>query len=208
MNTLILTKTQKSFKCHDHPISCIALNSDATKVATASDQGTLVRVHDLPTQTKFREVRRGSDSCEIYSIHFSKDSRCLSVTSSKNTVHVFSLCKEFKNTSSTLQPLGLFSGFFNSEWSLFSVPWKVVTRTGENDDSDEEMDESLNRHICAIPLCDEKEEIYKMFTIGHDGKFVTHQFQFNPAKIEKLKGGSLFQLEQINPSEIAKNQEK
>lgn len=201
------TKTQKSFKCHDHPITSLSLNSDATKIATASDQGTLIRVFDLPTQTKFREVRRGSDTCDIHDIHFSKDSKCLVVTSSKNTIHIFSLCKEYKNTTSNLQSLGLFSGFFNSEWSLFSVPWKVPTRD-ESDDSDEEIDPMLAKHISAIPLCDDKEEIYKMFTIGYDGRFVTNQFQFNPAKMEKLKSGSLFQLEHINPSEIAKNQEK
>lgn len=199
------TRTSKTFKCHDSPVTCLSLNNDATKIATASEQGTLVRVFDLPTQTKFRELRRGSDSCEVYGIHFSKDSRCLSVTSSKNTVHVFSLCKEFKNTTSNLQPLGLLSGFFNSEWSLFAVPWKGGNAQTNDNDSDEESDTGTMRHISAIPLCDEKEEIYKMFTIGHDAKFITHQFQFNPAKIEKLRGGSLFQLEQITPNEIPKN---
>lgn len=200
------TKTRKSFKCHDHQITSLSLNSDATKIATASDQGTLIRVFDLPTQTKFREVRRGSDSCEIYGIHFSKDSKCLVVTSSKNTIHIFSLCKEHKNTTSNLQPLGLFTSFFSSEWSLFSVPWKAPLQNDE--DSDEDVDQTLNRHISAIPLCDDKEEIYKMFTIGYDGRFVTNQFQFNPSKMEKIKSGTLSQLEQINPSEIAKKQEQ
>lgn len=196
------SNTSKSFKCADHPIYIMSLNDDATKIATSSTLGTLIRIFDLPTQTKFREVRRGSDSCEIYGIHFSKDSKCLVVTSSKNTVHVFSLCKEHKNTKSSLQTLGLLSGFFNSEWSLFNVEWKAPTPTNSDDDEDKAFDPLCTKHISAIPLFDEKEEIYKMFTIGYNGKYVTHQFQFKPQKIEKLKGGNLFQLEQINPNEI------
>lgn len=197
------TKTQKSFKCHDHQITCLSLNSDATKIATSGDKGTLIRVFDLPTQTKFREVRRGSDSCEIYGIHFSKDSKCISVTSSKNTIHVFSLCKEHPNVGTTLSPLGLLNNYFNSEWSLFSVPWKPAD---VDSDSDEERDKDVLRykHIAGIPVCDDKEEIYKMFTIGYDGRFVTNSFQFNPAKIERLKSGSLYQLENSFQSEDVK----
>lgn len=205
--TNYVSNTHKTFKVSDHPIYTLSLNDDATKVATASTLGTLIRVFDLPTQTKFREVRRGSDSCEIFGIHFSADSKCLAVTSSKNTVHVFSLCKEFKNTKSSLQPLGLISGFFNSEWSLFNIEWKPPTPSVDDDD-ESEFDPLCTKHIAAIPLFDEKEEIYKMFTIGYDGRFVTHQFQFKPQKIEKLKGGSLFQLEQINPSEIPTKKNK
>jgi WD40 repeat protein len=190
-----VSNIHKTFRVSDHPINNLTLNNDATKVATASTLGTLVRVFDLPTQTKFREVRRGSDSCEIYGIHFSSDSKCLAVTSSKNTVHVFSLCKEYKNTKSTLQPLGLISGFFNSEWSLFNVEWKPPTANADSDDDEITFDPLCTKHIAAIPLFDEKEEIYKMFTVGYDGKFLTHQFQFKPQKIEKLKGGSLFKLD-------------
>lgn len=197
------TGARKSFRCHDNPIHNISLNSDATKIATAGTLGTLIRIFDLATQTKFREVRRGSDACDIHDIHFSKDSKCLAVTSSKNTVHIFSLCKEYNNTKSSLKPLGLFSGFFNSEWSLFSIPWKVQVVDDENSD-DENSDPLSAKHICSIPLCDEKDETYKMFTMGYDGKFTTHQFQFNPAKLEKLKSGSLFQIEVMTPSDTKK----
>jgi WD40 repeat protein len=199
------TKTHKSFFCHSNPISCLTLNSDATMVATASTNGTLVRISNLATQTKFREVRRGSDTAEIYGVHFSKDSRCLAVTSSKNTVHLFSLCKEFENTTSSFRSFSLVSDFLKSEWSLFNVSWKP---TMPSEDSEEIVDPMMNRHITAIPLCDDKEEVYKMFTIGYDGRFVTNQFQFNPAKMEKLKSGTLSQLEQINPNDIAKKPEK
>lgn len=190
--------TVKSMKCHDNVITRITLNSDATKFVTASAQGTLVRVFDLPTQTKFRELRRGSDTCDIYAAHFSKNSKCLAVTSNKNTIHIFSLCKEYTNTTSNLKPLSLFSGFFNSEWSLFSIPW--------NENGPQHNPDALeNKHICAIPICDEKDEVYKVFVIGYDGNFVTYQFKFNPDKLEKLKSGSLFQLETITPNEIPKS---
>ena len=87
----------------------------------------------------------------------------------------------------------MFSGFFNSEWSLFSIPWKAPTAEDQNDD--ETLDPLIGKHICAIPICEEKEETYKMFTVGYDGKFMTHQFQFNPEKLEKLKSGNIFNIE-------------
>ena len=198
------TGITKTFKCHDNPIHNICLNADSTKIATAGNLGTLIRIHDVATQTKFRELRRGSDSCDIHNIHFSKDSKCLVVTSSKNTIHVFSLCKEYKNTKSSLKPLGLglFNKFFNSEWSLFSIPWKLTPTDDSDIDNKSNIDNKYSKHISSIPICDEKEETYKMFTIGHNGKYISHQFQFNPAKLEKLKSGNLFEIEKMTQKDV------
>lgn len=198
----------KTMKCHDNPIHRISLNKDSTKFATCSVQGTLVRVFDLPTQTKFRELRRGSDACDIYGIHFSKNSKCMAVTSNRNTVHIFSLCKEYKNTSSKLRTLGVVSGFFNSEWSLFSLPWELHN-DDKSDTSSETSTSTFNsnneeRHLCAIPIWDENQDSYKIFIVGYNGDFETYEFKFNPDKIEKLRSGSLFQLDTILPVEIPK----
>jgi len=78
---------------HEAPLGCFALNAKGTRLATASERGTLVRIWDTVSGDKLQELRRGADVAEIYSICFSKDSKWLTLSSDKNTVHVFALDK-------------------------------------------------------------------------------------------------------------------
>ena len=52
-------------------------------VATASQQGTLVRVFDINRKVLIHEVRRGLDQAHISSLSFSRDSSKLLVASDK-----------------------------------------------------------------------------------------------------------------------------
>lgn len=74
---------------HDGIINCIALNSDGTRLATASEKGTLIRIFDTQKGTKLQEVRRGADKADIYSISFSPDSQFFCASSDKGTIHIF-----------------------------------------------------------------------------------------------------------------------
>lgn len=76
---------------HTGPIACLALNRDATRLATASDKGTLIRIFDTQTCQKLQELRRGVDTVEILSMTFDPLSRYLAVSSNKGTIHVFAL---------------------------------------------------------------------------------------------------------------------
>ncbi|CAG8442333.1 2041_t:CDS:2 [Ambispora gerdemannii] len=76
---------------HTGKLSCIALNEDGKKCASASEKGTLIRVFETSTGKLLNELRRGADRAEIYSISFNPDSTRLCVSSDKSTVHVFNL---------------------------------------------------------------------------------------------------------------------
>jgi WD40 repeat protein len=203
------TKISKTMKCHENMIKTITLNSNSTKFATTSAIGTLVRIFDVQTHAKMQELRRGSDSCEIYSVNFSKDSSSLVTTSSKNTVHLYSLCKDVKNKRSNLRAIGgMLSTYFQSEWSLLDVEWTTPQVVAETGDEPKELDEMLNKHIAAIPVVNERDGHYKLFIVGYDGRFTTYSFELTKSKsssgqkarkIEKLQSGNLFQLfERLN----------
>lgn len=78
-------------KAHDAELSQFALNSDGSKIASASEKGTLIRVWDCHTGEPLRELRRGMDRAEIYCIAFNNASTYLACSSDKGTVHIFSL---------------------------------------------------------------------------------------------------------------------
>jgi len=76
---------------HETHVACFALNTDGTRIATASEKGTLIRIFDTATGTKLQEVRRGLDKAEIYSLAFNTNSQWLACSSDKGTIHVFAL---------------------------------------------------------------------------------------------------------------------
>lgn len=78
---------------HETALACFALNFDGTRLATASEVGTLIRIFDTASGKCLQEVRRGADRAEIYSICFNFNSQWLACSSDKGTVHVFHLAK-------------------------------------------------------------------------------------------------------------------
>ena len=74
---------------HHSPITCVAINSDARLLATASNKGTIIRVFSLPHGRLVQQFRRGTYTAHIQSISFSSDSAFLSVVSDSGTVHIF-----------------------------------------------------------------------------------------------------------------------
>ncbi|KAI8608498.1 WD40-repeat-containing domain protein [Chytriomyces sp. MP71] len=75
---------------HSSDIKCIALDSTGCLLATASSNGTLIRVFDTRTRALVHEFRRGTvEVAIVYSMAFSRDSSMLVVGSDRGTVHVF-----------------------------------------------------------------------------------------------------------------------
>jgi hypothetical protein len=78
---------------HETSLAVIAVNFDGTRLATASEKGTLVRVYDTATAAQLQELRRGMDRAEIYSIAFSPAGPWLAISSDKGTIHVYKLAE-------------------------------------------------------------------------------------------------------------------
>ena len=77
---------------HDSPLAALAFDASGTKLATASEKGTVIRVFSIPEGQKLFEFRRGVKRCvSICSLAFSMDGMFLSAFSNTETVHIFKL---------------------------------------------------------------------------------------------------------------------
>nr|CAD7433001.1 unnamed protein product [Timema monikensis] len=77
---------------HDSPLAALAFSLSGTKVATASEKGTVIRVFQVHDGSKLYEFRRGVKRCvSIASLAFSMDSQFLCCSSNTETVHIFKL---------------------------------------------------------------------------------------------------------------------
>ncbi|XVE63470.1 hypothetical protein DITRI_Ditri07aG0023100 [Diplodiscus trichospermus] len=79
---------------HRSPLAAIALSSNGTYIATASELGTIIRVHLVSEATKSYSFRRGTYPSTIFSLSFSPSLQLpdiLAATSSSGSVHIFSL---------------------------------------------------------------------------------------------------------------------
>lgn len=109
---------------HKNELACIALNQQGTRIATASIQGTLIRVWDSISRTKLVELRRGSDPANVQCINFSNDSDYLCCSSDKGTVHIFAIKNTNLNRKMSITNFGLLGNYGDSQWALanFTVP--------------------------------------------------------------------------------------
>lgn len=77
---------------HDSPLAALAFNSSATKLASASERGTVIRVFSVPEGLRLFEFRRGMKRyVDISSLSFSPDGQFLCASSNTETVHIFKL---------------------------------------------------------------------------------------------------------------------
>lgn len=106
---------------HQGQIAQIELSRCGSKLATASDKGTLIRVFDTVSKARLFEFRRGADPAAIYSIVFSKDWSFLAVTSDKGTLHLFALRDKLLNRKSALSSV-IGGNYTDSMWSLATGP--------------------------------------------------------------------------------------
>ena len=97
-----LFKRKLSFKAHESGISFLKLNSEGTKLATASPRGNIIRIFDTIKGSIIQELKRGNGDAKIYSINFSFDSNFLGITSDHGTAHIFIINKNIKEVSNAI----------------------------------------------------------------------------------------------------------
>ncbi|XP_021731409.1 autophagy-related protein 18b-like [Chenopodium quinoa] len=79
---------------HLSPLAAMVFSSDGTYLATASEQGTMVRVHTVPEGTKCFSFRRGAYPSTIFSLSFGSFMQLpkfLAAISSSGSLHLFIL---------------------------------------------------------------------------------------------------------------------
>ncbi|KAG9154621.1 hypothetical protein Leryth_022717 [Lithospermum erythrorhizon] len=87
-------QTHCEIDAHRSPLAAIALSSSGKYIATASEQGTIIRVHLVSDATKSYSFRRGSYQSTIFSLSFGPSTELpdiLLATSSSGSVHTFFL---------------------------------------------------------------------------------------------------------------------
>lgn len=81
----------KTASLHENPIAILSIDYSGTYGASASEQGTIIRVFDCITLDILHELRRGSSPAKISSIVFSPDHNYLISASNRATIHAWNL---------------------------------------------------------------------------------------------------------------------
>jgi len=85
----LVNDTSRSIQAHDHPVSQMCLNENGTKLATASERGTKIRIFNTTTLEQLQQFTRGSYQASISSLAFNRQSSFLVQTSNTGTSHIF-----------------------------------------------------------------------------------------------------------------------
>lgn len=186
-------------KAHEATLAQFALNSDGSRLVSASEKGTLLRLWDCQTGELLRELRRGTDRAEIYCIAFNNTSTYLACTSDKGTAHIFALTA-VANPSSSQQPPSASSSSNTAAANRPSADAKedgadeVSATTGSNKTMnfgflrnlvpaglipryiDSEWSYAQMHGIDGISICAFSKDSTKLFVVSSDGSFTVSSF--------------------------------
>eukprot|EP00092_Neocalanus_flemingeri_P102330 GFUD01130890.1.p1 GENE.GFUD01130890.1~~GFUD01130890.1.p1 ORF type:complete len:480 (+),score=94.25 GFUD01130890.1:107-1546(+) len=85
---------------HEGQLAALQFSPSGTRIATASEKGTVIRVFSTHDGSKLYELRRGlKRTASIYSLSFSPCGSFLACSSNTETIHVFKLDEKLKETA-------------------------------------------------------------------------------------------------------------
>ena len=114
----------KKISAHQSEITYMTLNYQGDILASCSEKGTIIRLFSVKNGNLLKELRRGTDYAEIYSLNFDKNSHYLICGSSKGTIHIFNIKENegVKNPKSFLSSIGSYlniqNDYLKNEWSF------------------------------------------------------------------------------------------
>jgi WD40 repeat protein len=118
-----------TIQAHTGHVGAVAVNLDGTLVASASEQGTVVKVHSATDGQLLYEFRRGTTAVQISCMNFRDDSKFLVVGSASLTVHIFKLGGSQEESTTKLNQLletatGSIPKYFQSSraFAQFRIP--------------------------------------------------------------------------------------
>jgi len=82
---------------HEKTIGIILLTTSGDLMASATEMGTIIRIFETSNGNLVQEVRRGKEKAQIRSICFDQNNRLIAASSSRGTVHIWSLSTAIKN---------------------------------------------------------------------------------------------------------------
>ena len=91
-----------SVPAHSNSVAAIAVNQAGTLAASASEQGTVIKVFACTDGQPLYEFRRGTSATQISSLVFRPDSKFIVAGSASQTVHVFKLDTPNRSSASAI----------------------------------------------------------------------------------------------------------
>lgn len=82
-------KAVQLFQAHQHPLVAMEFNASGTAIATASTEGTIVRVFKVPSGERLYAFRRGSRKGVIRCLSFDISGQFLCAGSASGTIHFY-----------------------------------------------------------------------------------------------------------------------
>ena len=76
---------------HEKTIGNIVINQNGELMASATEMGTIIRIFETNKGELVQELRRGKEKAQIRCICFEKNNRFIASSSSRGTVHIWSL---------------------------------------------------------------------------------------------------------------------
>ena len=85
-----------TYTAQEDSVSKMNINCSGTFIATSNENGTTIRIHSCKDGVFLQEFRRGHEKAKINYICFDNDSKLMAVSSSRGTIHIFSMGSTIK----------------------------------------------------------------------------------------------------------------